>query len=58
MEETAAAVGRLAGGLRFAEGWQRHNPIGFGPEGFDPLREALAGRIVSAGERKDSCLDP
>ena len=48
MEETAEAVGRLAGGLPFAEGWQRHNPIGLGPEGFDPLLEALSGRIVAA----------
>ena len=48
MEEMAAGVGRMAGGAEFAEGWQRHNPIGLGPEGFDPLAESLAGRIIFA----------
>jgi hypothetical protein len=48
MEEMAAGVGRMAGGAEFAEGWQRHNPIGLGPEGFDPLAESLAGRIILA----------
>jgi len=57
MEEMAAAVGRMAGAVRFAEGWQRHNPIGLGPEGFDPLSEALTGRVVPAQEGRNPCPD-
>jgi LmbE family N-acetylglucosaminyl deacetylase len=42
MEEMAAQVARGAGRDSFAEGWRRHLHLGFGPEEFDPLREALA----------------
>jgi LmbE family N-acetylglucosaminyl deacetylase len=45
MEEMSAAAGRMSGRFRFAEGWQRHNHLGFGPEDFDPLREALGGLV-------------
>ncbi len=38
MEQRAAAMGKLSGFCRLAEGWVRHNPIGFCPENFDPLR--------------------
>lgn len=43
MVETARAIGRKSGRFEFAEGWRRHQHIGFGPEDYDPLREALAG---------------
>jgi LmbE family N-acetylglucosaminyl deacetylase len=46
MEDTAAAVGRMSGRFRFAEGWCRHNHLGFGPEDFDPLSEALGDLAV------------
>ncbi len=41
METTARAVGRQSGKFRLAEGWRRHNPLGFCTETADPLREAL-----------------
>jgi len=47
MEEMSAEVGRMSGRLRHAEGWRRHSHLGFGPEDFDPLADALHGLIVS-----------
>lgn len=37
MQHRCEAVGRLSGFCALAEGWIRHNPIGFCPEEFDPL---------------------
>ena len=34
--------------FRYAEGWRRHLHLGFGAEQYDPLRDALANRIVEA----------
>lgn len=45
MREMAAQVGAPYG-VAAAEGWRRHNPLGFCEEGFDPLRSALAARIT------------
>ncbi|NQT21073.1 MAG: LmbE family protein, partial [Planctomycetes bacterium] len=42
MEEMAADVGRVSGKFQHAEGWRRHSHMGFGPQDFDPLRDALA----------------
>jgi LmbE family N-acetylglucosaminyl deacetylase len=41
MEDTSAEVGRVSGRFEYAEGWRRHLHLGFGPEDFDPLRDAL-----------------
>jgi len=41
MDEMSAAVGQMSGRFRYAEGWQRHNALGFAAEDFDPLRGAL-----------------
>ncbi|MGB9619682.1 MAG: PIG-L deacetylase family protein [Armatimonadota bacterium] len=41
MEDMCAEVGRMSGRFQFAEGWRRHSHLGFGPESFDPLRDAL-----------------
>jgi LmbE family N-acetylglucosaminyl deacetylase len=41
MEEMSAAVGRMSGRFEYAEGWRRHLHLGFGPEEFDPLKNAL-----------------
>ena len=46
MEEMAAEVGRMSGRFALAEGWQRHNHLGFGPEAFDPLAEALGPMVT------------
>ncbi len=41
MEEMTREVGRMSGRFAYAEGWRRHNPLGFAPAGTDPLREIL-----------------
>lgn len=33
--------GKLSGRFEFAEGWLRHSHLGFGPEEFDPLQQAV-----------------
>jgi hypothetical protein len=43
MEDFAREAGRRSGRFTFAEGWNRRLHLGFGPEGWDPLREALGG---------------
>lgn len=45
MEEMSAEVGRMSRAFSFAEGWHRHLHLGFGPENFDPLRDALSNLI-------------
>ncbi len=42
MRENSAFVGKLSGRYQFAEGWRRHNHLGFSEKEIDPLREALA----------------
>ena len=49
MEQMAAAVGRLSGRFKYAEGWRRHSPRGFGPEDYDPLSEALRDLVAQKG---------
>lgn len=47
MRQQAAEMGALCGRCRHAEGWRRHNPLGFcGPED-DPLRQALGDQVVA-----------
>jgi len=46
MEKLCAKVGRMSGRFEHAEGWRRHSHAGFGPEGFDPLREALGENVL------------
>jgi N-acetylglucosamine malate deacetylase 1 len=41
MEDTAKEVGRMSRKFKYAEGWRRHNPLGFCAPDADPLREAL-----------------
>ncbi len=46
LRDLDAEVGRMSGRWKYAEGWRRHLHLGFGAAGFDPLRDALADRIV------------
>lgn len=46
MEAMSREVGRMSRRFRLAEGWRRHSHMGFGPEGADPLREALGKKFV------------
>lgn len=42
MADLSAAMGKMSGKFAHAEGWRRHNPLGYSADpGFDPLREAL-----------------
>lgn len=41
MVRMSHAVGEMSGRFQYAEGWRRHSILGFAPEGFDPLPDAL-----------------
>ena len=43
MERMSADVGRMSGRFAQAEGWRRHSTLGFGPDGFNPLKDLLKG---------------
>ena len=47
MEEMSAEVGKMSGKFKFAEGWRRHNHLGYGPEEFDPLTKSLAKYVLA-----------
>lgn len=48
MEELCRAMGKMSGKFAFAEGWRRHNLLGFAADlSRDPLRDALAGRALT-----------
>ncbi|MBQ9812911.1 MAG: PIG-L family deacetylase [Thermoguttaceae bacterium] len=42
MQQAAALTGKLSGKFEYAEGWRRHNPLGFSAGDIDPLGDALA----------------
>ncbi|MBQ9874150.1 MAG: PIG-L family deacetylase [Thermoguttaceae bacterium] len=42
MTQAGAATGKLCGKYEYAEGWRRHNSLGFSATDQDPLGEALA----------------
>jgi LmbE family N-acetylglucosaminyl deacetylase len=51
MVSQCGRIGAMSGKFEYAEGWRRHNPLGFSAElDFDPLREALAGSIAENPE--------
>ena len=42
MIDLCVRMGNMSGKYKFAEGWRKHNPLGFTSDpAFDPLREAL-----------------
>ncbi|MEI7881120.1 MAG: PIG-L family deacetylase [bacterium] len=43
MDRMSAGVGLLSGRFSHAEGWRLHSTLGFGPEGFNPMKELLKG---------------
>ena len=49
MADAARAVGTRWGGCAFAEGWRRHNHMGYCAPDFAPLQELLADALVWAG---------
>ena len=42
MEQSALSVGKLSGKFQYAEGWRRHNYVGFSADDIDPLADLLA----------------
>jgi N-acetylglucosamine malate deacetylase 1 len=46
MEDMCGDVGKMSGKFNYAEGWRRHNHLGFGTEAFDPLSVALEKYIT------------
>ncbi len=50
LRDLDAEVGRMSGCCRYAEGWRQHLHLGFGAAQYDPLRDALANRIVEAAK--------
>lgn len=43
MEKMSLAVGSQSRRFQHAEGWRTHNPLGFAPRGYNPLKQALKG---------------
>jgi len=52
MDAMGRAMGRQSGRFSYAEGWHRHNPLGFGAEDADPLRDALGPAFLAASVRR------
>jgi len=48
MRDMSQQVGKDSGKYTFAEGWIRHNPLGYSSPGFAPLEEILHDHIALA----------
>ncbi|MDY6912941.1 MAG: PIG-L family deacetylase [Planctomycetota bacterium] len=48
MEQMSLEIGKRSKKFKYAEGWQRHLHLGFGPEQFDPLQDALKNLVIIA----------
>jgi LmbE family N-acetylglucosaminyl deacetylase len=48
MTAMSEAVGRMSGHSAYAEGWRRHNMLGFGPGNWNPLETLLKGNYHDA----------
>lgn len=49
MRSHGAVVGSFSSSFAYAEGWRRHNPVGFCPPEYDPLRDILSEYCENAG---------
>jgi LmbE family N-acetylglucosaminyl deacetylase len=47
MKDLMREVGSMSGSFEFAEGWRRHNHLGFCSHQADPLAAALKSRVIS-----------
>ncbi len=54
MEEMSREMGRMSGKFQYAEGWRRRLHLGFGPETFDPLADALGDKLVVSEEYEEA----
>lgn len=55
MEDMSARVGALSDRFRYAEGWRFHSHMGFGPEDFNPLYNALSDLIIDYKGGDNQC---
>lgn len=46
MVDVLAEIGQMSRHFKYAEGWRRHSHVGYGPEDFDPLKDALGKKMV------------
>jgi hypothetical protein len=46
MAEAARTVATRYGRCAYAEGWRRHNHMGYGPPDFAPMQELLADAVT------------
>jgi LmbE family N-acetylglucosaminyl deacetylase len=46
MKDMCAEVGKMSAKFEFAEGWRRHNHLGFCGPDDDPLKNALQGKVI------------
>lgn len=51
MEHMSREVGALSHCFDHAEGWLRHNPLGFCPQDFNPIKELLKGDYHEASNQ-------
>ena len=49
LDDMSAELGKMAGGVAYAEGWRRHLHLGFSAAEQDPLAEVLGDRWRPAG---------
>lgn len=56
LEAMAGTVGRMSGRFAYAEGWRRHNHLGFASAEADPLTDAL-GDLAWVDEAIESSLN-
>ncbi|MBL7140982.1 MAG: PIG-L family deacetylase [Planctomycetes bacterium] len=47
MEAFSREAGAMSGRFEYAEGWRHRLHLGFGPEGWDPLADALGAAVCS-----------
>ena len=51
MKEFSNELGKLSGKFSFAEGWRRHNPLGFCEVDADPLKDLISENVLELDNR-------
>lgn len=57
MDDMSRTLGEMSGRFEHAEGWRRHNPLGFCGADADPLRELLASHAHLNPYYRSSCAN-
>lgn len=53
MKEHGTELGKLSGRFTYAEGWRRHNPLGFCPSDSNPLAELIPAYVIKTPGNAD-----